>query len=199
MQIEFLPPIEGSPVAEVNWNPQIRLPKKRYHILYADPPWMYQRNQYQGRSGKDAGGAATHYPTVKTEDMMKWDIESIAEDNSLLYMWATSPLLDHAINLGNAWGFKYVTVAFVWDKIASNPGNYTVSNCEICLVFKRGSIPQPRGKRNVQQLVSAPRGRHSQKPHVIRKNIELMHPTQTKIELFARRKYQGWDVWGNEV
>ena len=114
-------------------------------------------------------------------------------------MWATSPHLDQAIELGKAWGFKWATVAFVWDKQRSNPGFYTLSECELCLVFKKGRIPQPRGLRNIRQLVSVKRTNHSTKPEEVRENIESMFPKQKKIELFARTRIKGWDAWGLEI
>ena len=114
-------------------------------------------------------------------------------------MWATSPHLDQAIELGKAWGFKWATVAFVWDKQRSNPGFYTLSECELCLVFKKGRIPQPRGLRNIRQLVSVKRTNHSAKPEEVRGKIELMFPKQKKIELFARTRIKGWDAWGLEI
>ena len=74
-----------------------------------------------------------------------------------------------------------------------------MSQCELCLVFKRGKIPQPRGARNVRQLVQTKRTRHSEKPEAVRERIEQMFPNQTKIELFARKQTRGWDTWGLEV
>ena len=103
--------------------------------------------------------------------------------------------------VGEIWSFdgENWTVAFVWDKMVHNPGQYTLSYCELCLVFKRGRIPKPRGARNIKQLVRIPRGKHSEKPSEIRISIEAMFPTQDKIELFARHKPNGWDVWGLDV
>lgn len=114
-------------------------------------------------------------------------------------MWVTNPHLAQGIQLGQAWGFEYRTVAFVWDKMNHNPGQYTLSNCELCLLFKKGKIPTPRGARNIQQLVRVQRGEHSVKPNEVRDNIVKMFPTQNKIELFARQKPIGWDVWGLDV
>ena len=96
-------------------------------------------------------------------------------------------------------GFAWATVAFVWDKMRVNPGFYTMSQCELCLVFKRGRIPSPRGARNVRQLVSAKRGAHSAKPTEVRRRIEEMFPDQSKIELFARTRAAGWHEWGLEA
>lgn len=186
------------------------LPEKRYDVIYADPPWDYGGKMQFDRSSASAdkiditrnifiSSASFKYPTLKTEDLKKIPIQEIANNDCLLFMWATSPHLKQAIDLGETWGFEYRTVAFVWDKMIHNPGKYTLSNCELCLIFKRGKIPSPRGARNVQQLVRAPRGKHSEKPIEVLKNIELMFPVQTKIELFARKKIKGWSYWGLDV
>jgi N6-adenosine-specific RNA methylase IME4 len=186
------------------------LPEEKYDIIYADPPWDYGGKMQFDKSGKKdlnknwennifISAANFKYPTLKTKDMMKIPIKEIANDDCLLFMWVTNPHLAQGIELGKAWGFDYKTVAFVWDKMNHNPGQYTLSYCELCLVFKRGRIPTPRGARNVKQLVRVPRGNHSEKPIEVLNNIEIMFPTQKRIELFARQKPNGWDVWGLDV
>ena len=176
------------------------LPTNRYQVIYADPPWDYKgQKQHAGAGAKDTGGAICHYPTVTTSDLKGLQVSSIADDNCILFMWSSSPHLDQAIELGKAWGFEWATVAFVWDKQRVNPGYYTMSQCELCLAFKRGKIPTPRGARNVRQLVSELRGEHSAKPEEVRRRIEDMFPEQSKIELFARRETHGWSAWGNET
>ena len=174
---------------------------KKYDIIYADPPWDYKGQlQHTNPGGGTTGGAVAHYQTITAKEMGAWRVgEHLGATDCLLFMWTSSPHLDQAIELGRAWGFKYTTVAFVWNKMRVNPGYYTMSQCELCLVFKRGRIPRPRGARNVRQLVSEERTTHSKKPAEVRKRIERMFPTQRKIELFAREKVEGWDVWGNEV
>jgi N6-adenosine-specific RNA methylase IME4 len=186
------------------------LPDRKYEIIYADPPWHYNGKMQFDNSGKSAdqidlnknifiSAAEFKYPTVKTSELKKLPIHEIASDDALLFMWTTNPHLDQAIELGTAWGFDYKTVAFVWDKMVHNPGQYTLSNVEMVLVFKRGRIPKPRGARNVQQLVRSPRRAHSQKPDEIVHLIERMFPTQSKIELFARSRFDNWDAWGLEM
>jgi N6-adenosine-specific RNA methylase IME4 len=133
------------------------------------------------------------------EELKKLDIPSITDNNALLFMWSSSPHLPQAIELMNAWGFEYKTIAFVWDKQKVNPGYYTMSQVEICLVGKKGNIPSPRGTRNERQFLSSLRGRHSEKPSEVRDRITRMFPEQKKVELFARQKVDGWDCWGNEV
>ncbi len=187
-----------------------KLPEQKFDIIYADPPWDYDGKLQFDKSSKSAenidfarnifiSSAVFKYPTLKLEQLVQIPIHRIAKDDCLLFMWTSSPHLVHAIELGNAWGFEYRTVAFVWDKMVHNPGKYTLSNCELCLVFKRGRIPTPRGARNIQQLIRSPRKKHSEKPKEVLQAIEKMFPTQERIELFARKKPVGWSVWGLEV
>lgn len=177
------------------------LPKEKFQIIYADPPWDYKGQlQHAGPGSRDTGGALRHYPTVTLKQLCELGVEGIADCDSLLFLWSTSPHLDQAIELGKAWGFQWATVAFVWDKERVNPGFYTLSQCELCLAFKKGKIPVPRGARNVRQLVQEKRGPHSEKPDEVRRRIEAMFPEQSKIELFARGPIvRGWRPWGLEA
>lgn len=187
-----------------------QLPNSTYDIIYADPPWDYNgKMQYDKSSIKseNAGfeknifisSALFKYPTLKLKELKELDVRSIAAGDCLLFMWTTGPQLAYAVELGQAWGFEYKTVAFVWDKMVHNPGRYTLSQTELCLVFKRGRIPTPRGARNIRQLLQAPRGKHSEKPESVIDGITKMFPQQRKIELFARKNYHGWDNWGLEI
>lgn len=186
------------------------LPDKKYDIIYADPPWDYGGKMQYDKScikSENIGfkknifisSATFKYPTLKLNQLKQLDVNSIASDNCLLFMWTTGPQFANSIELGNTWGFEYKTVAFVWDKQVHNPGRYTLSETEFCLVFKKGKIPSPRGARNIRQLISVPRGKHSEKPELVISGITKMFPQQNKIELFARKNYHGWDNWGLEI
>lgn len=186
------------------------LPQEKFDIIYADPPWDYGgKMQYDKSSMKNENvgfektifisSANFKYPTLKLKELVLLDVNSIAADDCLLFMWTTGPHLSTSIELGKAWGFDYKTMAFVWDKMVHNPGRYTLSQTEFCLVFKKGRIPSPRGARNIRQLVSIPRGKHSEKPEHVIDGITKMFPIQKKIELFARKNYRGWSNWGLEI
>ena len=177
-------------------------------MIYCDPPWDYKgQTQHNGENGRKTGGANVHYPTLKLEDLKALPVPDIRdEDGCVLFMWTSSPHLDQAIELGKSWGFEYATVAFVWHKGKTNPGYYTMSQCEMCLVFRYHKIPTPRGSRCERQwyeddsdVLMKERGRHSAKPVEIRDRITAMFPTQKKVEIFARETTEGWDVWGDEV
>lgn len=186
------------------------LPSQKYDIIYADPPWDYGGKMQYDRSCIKSenvnfekkifiSAANFKYPTVKIDILKQLNIQAIASDNSLLFLWSTGPQMANAISLGIAWGFEYKTIAFVWDKQVHNPGRYTLSQTEFVLAFKRGKFPTPRGARNIRQLVTCFRGRHSEKPEIVIDGITKMFPTQKKIELFARKNYLGWDNWGLEI
>ncbi len=186
------------------------LPNKKYQIIYADPPWDYGgKMQYDKTTIKSENenfekdifisSASFKYPTVKLKDLMTLPVQDIADTNCILFMWTTGPQLANSIQLGEAWGFEYKTVAFVWDKMVHNPGRYTLSQTEFVLAFKKGNFPTPRGARNVRQLLQVHRGIHSEKPIEVIDGITKMFPLQDKIELFARKNYNGWDNWGLEI
>jgi len=60
----------------------------------------------------------------------------------------------------------------------------------------RGKLPP--NSRDQTTLLTAPNRKHSQKPNDIYPVIEAVSPAPY-LELFARDKKSGWDVWGNEV
>lgn len=171
---------------------------KKYQIIYADPPWECS-NQNVAKVSYIKSSGSFHYNSMKLKDICNLPVNKIADNDSLLFLWVRSPALDWGLEVGNAWGFKFSTVAFVWDKQRILPSFYTPSQVELCLVFKKGRIPTPRGSTKEHQFLSEKRTQHSKKPETIRNRIMNMFPTQNKIELFARQKTEGWDVWGNEV
>lgn len=174
---------------------------KKYQIIYADPPWSYNDTQKSG--GTAYFGASVRYPTMNNVDIAGLDVDAIADKNCVLFLWATSPLLQEAINTIVSWGFRYKTIAFCWNKQSkrgkwiSNMGRWTMGNVEICLLAVKGS--PKRVVKNVKQLVIAERKRHSEKPDEVRKRIVELMGDIPRVELFARQKTEGWDVWGNEV
>lgn len=186
------------------------LPHKKYQVIYADPPWDYGgKMQYDKTTIKNENigfkkeiflsSASFKYPTLKLKQLKELNINSITSNDCILFLWTTGPQFANAIKLGEYWGFEYKTVAFVWDKMIHNPGRYTLSQTEFVLVFKKGKIPTPRGARNIRQLITKHRGKHSEKPSEVIDGITKMFPDQDKIELFARKNYIGWDNWGLEI
>ena len=178
---------------------------KRYNIIYADPPWSYNSKQPFRKKGIRFHLLEEEYPTVNTEEMIGWGLGRIAADDCALFMWSTDSHIGEAIRLMRAWGFRYVTIAFVWAKqtsggeIVCNLGPWTMKNCEVCLFGTKGRMLKYKKSNSVKHLFFAERTRHSKKPDCVRGFIEEMFGDLPRIELFARQHASGWDCWGNEV
>ena len=150
------------------------LPSNKFDIIYADPPWHYNGKLQFDRSSiaKERvdlsknifiSSACFKYPTLKLKELKKLAVQQIASSDCLLFLWATNPHLDQAIDLGKAWGFEYRTVVFVWNKMVHNPGKYNLSYCELCLLFKRGRIPHSEGRKKHQTVDQRAQRRTQQK------------------------------------
>lgn len=179
---------------------QIPFPNKKYQIIYADPPW-----QYNDKMAGHSFSLDHEYETQSTQWISKLPVQEISEDMCCLFLWVTSPLLDEGIKVLSDWGFKYKTVAFCWSKETvngkdvSNLGRWTMGNVELCLLGVKGSPNSWRIDKSIKQLVRAVRTKHSKKTDIVRENIVKLLGDRPRIELFARQKTDGWDVWGNEV
>jgi len=169
-----------------------------FDIFYVDPPWDYN-GQTQHHGSPKGSTSSNHYNTLSLKELMALDIDFISNDDCLMFLWTSSPHLNQAIKLLESWGFKYTTVGFIWDKQRSNPGYYTMSQCELCIIGKKGKIPQPRGARNIKQFLSEKRTTHSTKPADVRKRIEAMFPNHNWCELFARHQTPGWNAIGDSL
>jgi site-specific DNA-methyltransferase (adenine-specific) len=173
----------------------------KYNIIYADPPWSYNDTQKSG--GTAFFGASVRYELMKNSDIYKLPINEIADKDCVLFLWATSPLLPEALETIKSWGFKFKTIAFCWNKQTkngkwvSNMGRWTMGKIEICLLGVKGH-PKKICK-NIKQLVIAERKEHSKKPEEVRKRIVDLMGNLPRVELFARQKTEGWDVFGNNI
>jgi N6-adenosine-specific RNA methylase IME4 len=171
------------------------LPKDKFTVIYADPPWAY--NDKQGGSiSEKYGSAEKHYPSMTLSELEALQISEITADNCVLWLWATSPLLEDALQLSKAWGFKY-KAQFIWDKIKHNMGHYNSVRHELLLICTKGSCV-PQISKLFDSVQSIERAEHSRKPDEFRHIIDTIYPEGNRVELFARRQAKGWKTWGNE-
>jgi N6-adenosine-specific RNA methylase IME4 len=174
------------------------LPTSKYRVVYADPPWSYGNSGIIGDTD-NYGRAERHYPTMSIDELcaMGTQVREMADDNAVLFMWVTSPLLEECFPVIKAWGFKYKT-SFVWDKVRHNYGHYNSVRHELLLICTRGSCT-PDVPKLFDSVVEYERtDNHSEKPEHFREMIDTLYPHGNRIELFARRAVDGWDGWGNE-
>ena len=176
----------------------IPFPNKKYQIIYADPPWE------MGAKSKNRV-LLPKYAVMSSNDIIKIPIDSIADDNCALLLWTINAKIPDAIKLIEKMGFRYVGVAFCWVKTSQKTGkpncrmagNYTLQAVELCLLAIKGKMKTE--DRKVRQVLMHQRLFHSKKPNIIADEIVRLFGDLPRIELFARDKKQGWDVWGNEV
>jgi len=178
---------------EENETPEF--PTGKYRVLYADPPWHYGNDQHGHEEQETV--LETHYPTMSDSDLLALAIGGLAEENAVLFCWATAPRLPFALEVMKAWSFDY-KAQFVWDKVRHNVGYYNSVRHELLLIGTRGSC-LPDSHELIDSVVSIERTEHSKKPDRFREIIMEMYPNGKRIELFARKPTQGWDVWGNEA
>jgi N6-adenosine-specific RNA methylase IME4 len=173
------------------------LPTKKYDIIYADPPWPYSFSGTRATKNDD-------YQTMKTRDISALPIVSLANDDCVLFIWVIFNRLPEAFQVIKAWGFEYKSLAFCWVKRNSRSpswfwgmGGWTRQNPELCLIATRGN--PKRVSASVHSVIDAPIGSHSKKPDEVRDRIVQLLGDRPRIELFARKKTPGWDIWGNEL
>jgi N6-adenosine-specific RNA methylase IME4 len=182
------------------------LPKHYFGAILADPPWHFQTWSENG----EGRSASQHYTTMPIDEIMDLPVESLAANDSALFMWVTWPMLMYGLKTIESWGFIYKTCAICWIKadvtqidmfnddypVEIGAGYWTRSNSEVCLLATKGK--PKRINADVRQAIIAPRREHSRKPDGVHERIERLI-SGPYLELFARKKRKGWTVWGNEV
>ena len=167
------------------------LPSNRFRVVYADPPWAYNNSGL-------SSSAAAHYETMPLEKICELSVANICTQETVLFMWATNPLLPEALQVLAAWGFEYKT-NLVWVKSkASGMGWWVRAKHEMLLVGTRKGSLMPEPSSRPDSCFEAPVSEHSRKPDIVYTMIEKAC-VGPYIELFSRRSREGWTSWGNEV
>ena len=177
-----------------------------YGAIYADPPWRFATYSDKGKGRS----AEAHYDCMTLADIKAMPVATWAARDAALFLWTTDPMLRHALEVIEAWGFTYKTVAFYWVKLNRNRGGmflapsdfftgmgfWTRANPELCLLATRGK-PRRRAT-DVAKLMVAARREHSRKPDETYARIERL-VGGPYLELFARVSQPGWDRLGNQA
>jgi N6-adenosine-specific RNA methylase IME4 len=166
-------------------------PTNKYRIIYADPPWDYGAHAQPDYQTEQRD----HYPVMPLDEICAIQIRDWVEDNAVLFLWVTSPILEKSFQVIRAWGFEY-KASFVWDKIKHNMGHYNSVRHELLLICTRGSC-HPDSQQLFDSVQSIERGKHSEKPAEFYDIIETLYTHGRKLEVFARRRRDGWDAWGH--
>lgn len=165
---------------------------KKYDVIVVDPPWKIKKILRKSRPNQ----VEMDYPMMELEQIKSLPISKIAEDNSTLFLWTTDRYLFDSRDILEKWGFKY-HLTMSWDK--GNGiclfGFHRVT--EFCLVGFRGEKEAYPKRKTIPTSFSAKSERHSAKPDEFYSMLENLGGA--KIDVFARKKREGWDCFGNEV
>lgn len=193
---------------------------KKYNIITADPPWSFQTYSPKGKEQKSAD---LHYTCMDIDDIYNLNVQNIAADDCVLFLWVTNPMLKQGLETIEKWGFTYKTVAFNWYKKNKKAdswfwglGYHVRQNTEMCLLATKGN--PKRVSKSVHQIVEQEFDytpyeidlvdteqivervmRHSQKPIIVMDKIVELMGDLPRVELFARNVLPGWDSIGYEI
>ncbi len=176
--------------------------KRKFKTILADPPW-----QFQNRTGKIAPEhkRLSRYGTMRLAEIMALPVAEAAADTSHLYLWVPNALLPDGIAVLQAWGFDYKS-NIVWQKIRKDGGPdgrgvgfYFRNVTELLLFGVRGKNARTLQPGRTQVNIICTRKReHSRKPDEQYDLIQSCSPGPY-LELFARGKHRGWEIWGNQA
>lgn len=174
------------------------VPRGRYQLIMADPPWRFTTRSKKGVTPKGAGG---QYSTMSLQEIMAMPVADIATPNALLWLWATNPMLPQAFAVLGAWGFRFTTAGH-WSKKTKHGkqafGTGYVLRCagEPFLIGTRGHL---KTTRKVRSVIEGTIREHSRKPDEAFEAAEMLLPRAARIELFSRQERPGWDAFGDEI
>lgn len=180
----------------------IVFPGKTYKCIVIDPPWHYRlRNNDASHRNK------VKYPTMQTKEILALPIRDICNPvGTVLWLWFTNSHMLDAAKCIEAWGFELKTI-LTWHKVSKEGntilgmGHWLRNSTEHCILAIKGQVTSFSYNNlltNQSTVLMAQRREHSRKPNRFYTLVEQLCP-DSKIELFAREKRPGWDVWGNEV
>ena len=160
---------------------------KNYRTILADPPWSHHQT--------GSRGAINHYKLLDVENITAMPVKDLAADDAHLYLWCTNGTLREAYDVMEAWGFQPRSVV-TWFKMRLGLGVF-FRNCTEQLLFgTRGKAPVLC--KSQPNVITGPVLRHSEKPLEQYTIIRRMSPGPY-LELFARHREPGFDIWGLEA
>lgn len=173
-----------------------------YDVIITDPPWAYYGQQNK------MGAAGKEYSLLSDQQLLNFRYP--LSQRGVLFMWATCPRLDFALQCLHEHGLTYRGVAFVWVKTSRNGEPLGATGVRPSIVkpltelvlaasYVKKGRPMPLASESVVQTVFSRRGRHSEKPEEVQDRIEALYPSASKAEFFARRHRAGWDCFGDEL
>jgi N6-adenosine-specific RNA methylase IME4 len=174
----------------------IEFPNKKYKIIVIDPPWKIKKSKNKMRPNQ----TTWDYPVMSNTEIQSLPIQDISTEESLCFLWTTQKYLWAAKEILNGWEFKPL-LTMVWEKTFGRSAGMPLFgfrwNAEFILVgYKKALQPFPKNKL-IPAVFQAENIRHSQKPDRFYEMVKQLGTP--RIDLFARKKRDDWDCWGDEL
>lgn len=182
------------------WDSLLALrPVGGFDLIMADPPWAFRTYSAKGQGRSPE----RHYRTMTLDRIKAMPVAALAAPDTILWLWATAPLLPRALEVLDAWGFRYATMGY-WGKVSARGqvqigGGYRLRcSGEPFLIGTKGA--PPLGSRSVRSLLLSARREHSRKPDESYTAAAALAPwAKQRLDLFSRETREGWTAWGDEA
>jgi len=171
---------------------------KKYKTIVIDPPWQYGAGYPAPPNRPNCNPGVPKpmpYKTMTLDEIKALPLRDYAAENCELYLWTTQKYLPYSFDVLKAWGWKYCQT-LLWCKKPRGTGQggvYCPTN-EFLILGRRGKMPKVKRLDSTWWQINC----HSRKPEFLQDMIENVSESP-RLEIFARRKREGWDVFGNEV
>lgn len=175
-----------------------RWPKRgHYRVVVADPPW-----HFRVRSAKGEGKSPqAHYRVQSLADIQALPVAEWCQPDTWLWLWATNPMLPHALETLKAWGFTYSTggswlKTTIHGKPRMGPGFVLRTTTEPFLIGRLGKPPVM--SRSVRTGLVGIAREHSRKPEEAYDAAERLFGDGPRMDLFSRERRSGWTGFGDQ-
>jgi len=138
------------------------------------------------------------YEQMTVDEIKALPVGNLADENCDLYLWTTQKYLPDSFGVLEAWGFRYCqTLTWCKAPMGTGQGGLYCPTTEFILLGRKGKMPK-KTRQNSTWFEAPRQSKHSKKPDQFRQMIEAMSDGP-RLEMFARTKPLGWDVWGNQA
>jgi ParB/RepB/Spo0J family partition protein len=163
----------------------------KYDVIIIDPAWDMKKIDREVAPNQ----VSFDYPTMSIKEIEEFKLPN--EDNCHVFMWTTQKYLPNSFDIFKKWGVNYIC-CFVWHKNGGfQPFGLPQYNCEFVLYGRIGT-PTFIDLKNFMTCFEAKRTGHSKKPDIFYQTVKRVTAGK-RIDIFNRRKIEGFEVWGNEA
>lgn len=173
-------------------------PPGGFSLIMADNPWSFKTWSAKG----EAKSPQVHYSCTPLTWIKGLPVEEVAARDSVLWLWAINPMLPHALEVLDAWGFEFKTMGY-WvkrtkhGKLGFGTGHILRGAGEPFLIGTRGKPLW--GSKSVRSVIEGPLREHSRKPEEAYQAAAKLVPFGSRLDLFTRTRREGWHAFGDEL